>query len=831
MDTHDIEIIEKEIIPALENGRIMLFLGAGFSVGTPSIASKIPSSQELIHLICQQIHLEDYHDIDLQDAFQLGNLKINDFEKFLVDIFTVKTPFSWQIDIFRYWWRSIFTTNIDTVIEESIKILDTCQLNIHPDYKIYCHKDVKPIQMSGVERSIVKLHGSITRPNDGFIFERASYAMNSIERYDWMHDVAANIEAGNCLFLGSRFKEIDIDIEISKRSKIYKNSHKPNSWIVLNHFAEYEKELYNAQHITPITATIEEFIKYLTNRVRPLSQKSYIKKHLPHLHISEQDPSPNKWFLKSFSSIQSLLNLEESYVKGKFFDGDMIDWKYIRDNVPAELSYCNTIIDSVNKYIESSEKGIFLINIIGAVCCGKTTAAMQALKKLSLVHNNIYYFNSEEGIDIEFFWKTIKDLKGVSIFYFDNGYEHYYAIDEIIKRFYEIGGSQKIIFLTESRIVKFTYHKRHFKSIDYSMMKNIEISQLNRDDARLIIEKINQLGITYEKFKDISDVEKVDMLISKTTGYAGDLFAAFYDLSSSKSYEKRIEDEFIEIENQDALYLYTVLLLSSVIRINFPLTYLSEICRFSVYKVVDICNTELKGKIKRFERPLMQEERYSARHISLASYIIKNLINKEHLQKIIIEILSTVGKKFTIKDIKLHPLPFRIYKEIISYKFITDIFKSEHITYIEKIYSHAEILFNMDAFFWLQYGRFLDKQKKYEDAIYCFRRGLSLHETPHLLHALGHVLIKKYIDEGFFNIEEKDEGISLLYAHFLQYGKTDSYFATTLLDMISQIISENKDNELTEKGIAVANQSSDYINNKEYNRALQRFLEAKKSNF
>ena len=53
----------------------------------------------------------------------------------------------------------------------------------------------------------------------------------------------------------------------------------------------------------------------------------------------------------------------------------------------------------------------------------------------------------------------------------------------------------------------------------------------------------------YEKFKDTSEAEKVDMLISKTTGYAGDLFAAFYDLSSSKSYEKRIEDEFLEIEN------------------------------------------------------------------------------------------------------------------------------------------------------------------------------------------------------------------------------------------------------------------------------------------
>ena len=826
MDTHDIEIIEREIIPALENGRIMLFLGAGFSVGTPSISSKIPSSQELIDLICQKMDLEDHHDIDLQEAFQLGNLKITDFEKFLIDTFTVKKPFSWQIDLFRYWWRSIFTTNIDTVIEESIKILNLTQSNIHPDYKIYCHKDIKPIQMSGVERYIVKLHGSITRPKDGFIFERAAYAINSIEKYDWMHDVAANIAAGNCLFLGSRFKEIDIDIEISKRNKLYNNAHKPSSWIVLNKFAGYEKELYSAKNITPITATIEEFVKYLTDKVRPLSQKSYIKKHLPHLHISEQDPAPSNWFLKSFSSVQSLLSLEENYVKGKFFDGDMIDWKYIRDDVPAELSYCNIIVDSINKYIKSSEKGIFLINIIGAVCCGKTTAAMQALKKLSLIHNNIYYFNSEEGIDIEFFWKTIKDLKGVSIFYFDNGYEHYYALDEIIKRLDEIKGKQKIVFLTESRFIKFAYHQRHFKSIDYNMIKNIEISQLDKDDAKLIIEKINQLGITYEKFKDTSEAEKVDMLISKTTGYAGDLFAAFYDLSSSKSYEKRIEDEFLEIENPDALYLYTVLLFSSMIRINFPLAYLSEICRMSVYKVVEICNNELKGKIKKIERPLLQEERYSARHISLASYIIKNLINKEQLQIIIVEILKVVGTKFTIKDIKLHPLPFRIYKEIISYKFITDIFKSKHIECIEKIYSHAEMLFNMDAFFWLQYGRFLDKQKKYEDAVYCFRRGLSLHETPHLLHALGHVLVKKYINEKCSNIEERDEGISLLYAHFLQYGKTDPYFATTLLDMISQIISENHDSELREKGLSVANQSSDYINNKEYNRALQRFLSA-----
>lgn len=93
MDTHDIEIIEREIIPALENGRIMLFLGAGFSVGTPSISSKIPSSQELIDLICQKMDLEDHHDIDLQEAFQLGNLKITDFEKFLIDTFTVKNPF------------------------------------------------------------------------------------------------------------------------------------------------------------------------------------------------------------------------------------------------------------------------------------------------------------------------------------------------------------------------------------------------------------------------------------------------------------------------------------------------------------------------------------------------------------------------------------------------------------------------------------------------------------------------------------------------------------------------------------------------------------------
>ena len=831
MTDNDIKIIQNEIIPAIENGNAMLFIGAAFSIGTPTEHSKIPSSARLRDLICDELNYKDSSKIDLQDAFKLGKRRIENFENFLFKIFNATKPLEWQIDLLRYWWRGIYSTNIDTVLEKSVQILSQRDKNSFPEYAFFGHKDKKPITSGELERTIIKLHGCIKKPEDGFIFDRASYAEFTAIKPDWLREAAANIASGSCLFLGSRFKESDLEVAIAERELIHANSIlAQNNWIVLRSFKDYEKDLYEEQGIIPITADVSEFVNYITQNLKPLSQKAFLKKRLPHLHISDSNIAYMGWFAHSFFPVDVIIekSTNEHCLKGKYYYGDPVDWKYIVNDVPAELSYSEELLNIIKK-CEKSDTGNHIINITGPVCCGKSTAAMQTLKKVSLTNKSTYIFSSVDGIDIELFWRAIKDLKGTFIFYFDNGYENFYAIDEIINRGNELPGKRTFIFMTESRLSKFEYHQRHFKSVTPDMIHNFEVSSLETDDARKIIKKIDQLGVAYTKFDNKNENEKIQLLIDKREGYGGDLFAALYDLSSSKSYEKQIEEEYEEIEGNTQKFIYSVLALATAVRIYLPLNYLMEICDLSANKILHIFNSELKGKIKKSDFA----NSYSIRHHSLAIFIIKNLIAKGELTNIIIKILNVVSTKFTISDIKNHPLPFRIYRELISYRFITDVIysKNDDIEYIYNIYNVSESLFNKDAFFWLQYGRFHDKQQKYDDAIFCLRTGISRYETPHLLHALGHVLLKKYIFDGLVNNEELQEGLDILSSHLMQYGKSDSYFATTLLDMISQIIEKGKyDKVIAEKAEFVVNSSSHHITAKEYNRSLQRFIKARKEN-
>jgi len=47
---------------------------------------------------------------DLSTAFSVGKDGIDGFHDFLKQSFSTNSPFGWQVDIFKYWWRIIFST-------------------------------------------------------------------------------------------------------------------------------------------------------------------------------------------------------------------------------------------------------------------------------------------------------------------------------------------------------------------------------------------------------------------------------------------------------------------------------------------------------------------------------------------------------------------------------------------------------------------------------------------------------------------------------------------------------------------------------------------------
>lgn len=238
------KIIKEEIAPKVQNGEITLFLGAGLSIGTPSLNGLgVPSSGELIQRICAEAGYTDGADkVDLQDAFGLGQDDIDDFDNFLISNFNVTDVKDWQKSICRYWWRAIFTTNIDNVIDFSINELKK-ENTTYPEYQVFNYRDPEPLSFMPTMPPVVYLHGSVNNMDDGFVFDSVSYADNTVRQNEWIRLCSLHITRGGCLFVGSTFKESDIEVAIRQR-QIWEDVTgvmSPN-WIVLRNFTPLERK-------------------------------------------------------------------------------------------------------------------------------------------------------------------------------------------------------------------------------------------------------------------------------------------------------------------------------------------------------------------------------------------------------------------------------------------------------------------------------------------------------------------------------------------------------------------------------------------------------------
>lgn len=795
MNTEEKKIITNDIAPLLQNGDITLFLGAGVSIGTPAINGlDIPSTADLIMRICNEAGYDDevVKSADLPTAFGVGEDEIDNFENFLVSNFTANKARPWQLKIFQNWWRAIFTTNIDTIPELCIES-NKSQSENFPSYQIFNYKDREPIQSLPTSPPLVYLHGKVSSPADGFIFDNVSYAEHSVNQSDWLLKSALHISHGNCLFVGSKFKESDIETSLRRRQIWDSSESSKNNWVVLRSFTELERKSYIKRGITPIKAEAEEFFEFLFALVSPLSKHKFIRKKAPFLSESARDNSV-AWFTKNMVAVSDELSrvANKNAPYSLFYNGAMPDWFYVRNKVPAELSASKKLAREIISFEQSGDKAK-VIAVLGPLASGKTTASMIAISEIAATHNNIYQFTGMDGIDIEALWDSIKDLKGLVVIFIDASSSYYYAINEIVERAIDRPTACKICFVLEERTIFFERNKRHFTKIPSSVISRIRLDNLNYEDAECLYKKTLSLGITFEKLKGISVDSAVKKIVDFDNGYNGDLLATLYDLSTGKSYEERLSEEFDEIESGTPKDLFETISLVTASRLQIPVNYLCEVYSISIDSLLKIVSSQLQDKVN--YRGISMT--LTSRHHSIAQYHLENNIDKESLKNKIIDLMKCLSKKFTIDDIKRHPISYKIYSKVLSFHYLTEtLFKGkENYHFIHEIYSGCQKYFSDDGIFWLQYGRFLERDENVPDALHCFRKGLGLYDSFQLRHALGQLLLKQYRVEEYATLEGFEEGVRILQSEIDLRGTTDAYPYTALGNELIKIYNRGKNQE------------------------------------
>lgn len=784
--------IRDEIAPLLQTGDLALFLGAGVSIGTPNINGMgVPSTPELIARICNEAgYSDDANTTDLPTAFGVGEDEIDNFNNFLISNFEVTTPFPWQKDIFKNWWRIIFTTNIDTIPNVSIDEIRG-EILKYPNYNTYNYLDREPVQSIPTSPPVVYLHGNVRNVNDGFVFDSVSYADNSVKRSDWISKCALHISHGNCLFVGSKFKESDIEAAIRQRTFWdTTNSENRTNWIVLRDFSELERKSYEKRGITPIKATAEDFFSYLFSQVTYLSPHKFIRRKAPYL-MDETGTESASWFSKNMENITVSLD-EARKRKGpysRFYLGDIPDWFYITNQVPATFKASKQLENCILEFEKSTRKAL-VIAVLGALGSGKTTTAMSASALLARTHNNIYMFSGDDGIDINHTWNVIKDMKGLVLIFIDAASTYFYAINDLIEKALNHPTSCKLCFLVEERTIHFERNRRHFFKIPKANQEIIEIRELNKEDAGALYDKSKELGINFEKLEGKTRDESIDQIINSDDGYKGDLLATLYELSFRKSYKEKLSEEYYEINEASAKSIYQTISLVTASRLSIPINYLAEAHSLSINSLAKILQGELQSKIH-FNGSSMN---VSARHHSIAEFHIDNNFEKDAIKERILKLMECVSKKFTVSDIRKHPISYKIYSKMLSFHYLTEtLFKGNNLHHhIHDIYSTCQSYFSHDGVFWLQYGRFLERVGDIDGGLHCFRKGLNLYNSFQIRHALGQLILKKYRTNGCINNEDYNEGLTLLQNEIDSRGGIDAYPYTALGYELLKIIDTNQ---------------------------------------
>lgn len=111
----------KEAIEHAIDGNAVLFLGAGFSFGSENVGGNLPLSGRSLAKKLYELAGVDTDDDNLSLASQmfLRNRSASELASLLRDMFTIKNPAPYHLQIASMNWRRIYTTNYDNLFELS----------------------------------------------------------------------------------------------------------------------------------------------------------------------------------------------------------------------------------------------------------------------------------------------------------------------------------------------------------------------------------------------------------------------------------------------------------------------------------------------------------------------------------------------------------------------------------------------------------------------------------------------------------------------------------------------------------------------------------------
>lgn len=272
-----------EILEKMKRGNVVLLLGAGASLSAGG-----PDTSSLSMMIKQQFpkvqqNLENLLDV-CQDVIDTPPYDRQQLEDFVVGKLNSLKPSQSHLEIAKYDWAAIFTTNYDNLIELAYQMGG--QDRLKPCYTIR----KSDFSVNIADRSkvyLLKVMGCITQigQKDGCpILARSDYNSVLTRRTKYLSYLFDFLKNGTIVFIGYSGKDrlvFEIFDELARKISL---DRLPYSYILVpKELSEKEKFLYTNRKMIHVPCTFEGFMTYLKESFEASSTPRSL---IPHMRMS-----------------------------------------------------------------------------------------------------------------------------------------------------------------------------------------------------------------------------------------------------------------------------------------------------------------------------------------------------------------------------------------------------------------------------------------------------------------------------------------------------------------------------------------------------------------
>ena len=369
----------KALLNRIASGNIVLFLGSGFSLGAigslndeNSKKIPLPNVQQLKNILSDKVLFKNVEGSlkDICEDCQYENSA--HYAQIMRNLFRVSSVQNFQKMYAEINWKSIFTINVDNVIEYIYDDMDKQLCSIYSE---------NPIHTDRGATHYYKLHGDAIIAPERITFSTTDYISNSARKNDCRFEALSTaLKTENFIFIGTTLnEEWDFDIKC-QQADIFTVTNK--TYFILKEYNETIVNRIQRKFRNPvlIQETAESFIYKV---------KEYVSSH----PIKEQNYAYEKWNFKRI--LKKDYNVE-TYLKPDLYLGAEPTWEDVFSNHDVIWKKTENVISQ----LKANTNHVCTL-IIGKPISGKTTMLYRLGATLCDTNMILEYIGDDFIIDLK----------------------------------------------------------------------------------------------------------------------------------------------------------------------------------------------------------------------------------------------------------------------------------------------------------------------------------------------------------------------------------------------------------------------------------------------